>query len=199
MRDTDQDHSIRFINSSYDTLFRIPDGGTVEIRFPDNVFSAKCEYLDDYHTKIGDTVFHICEFAELLERQNGSVRPEPETAFDKAAWQLGHREYLMLERTDTGFRYEILTKDFLSRTQGQLDRPEWTMNQAREYVLDLAGLDHRSRFAVSYDMVKQKSRDVLKSSDVRNIEWVDSQYFPGMRTTEHTLTCEIRGEPFRLT
>ena len=55
------------------------------------------------------------------------------------------------------------------------------------------------RFAVSYDMVKQKSRDVLKSSDVRNIEWVDSQYFSGMRTAEHTLTCEIRGEPFRLT
>lgn len=101
--------------------------------------------------------------------------------------------------TDAGFRYEILTKDFLSRTQGQLDRPEWTMNQAREYVLDLAGLDHRSRFAVSYDMVKQKSRDVLKSSDVRNIEWVDSKYYPGMRTAEHTLTCEIRGEPFRLT
>ena len=25
----EKEHSIRFINSSYDTLFRIPDGGTV--------------------------------------------------------------------------------------------------------------------------------------------------------------------------
>ena len=83
-----KEHSIRFINSGYDTLFRIPDGGTVEIRFPDRTFTAKCEYLDDYHTKIGDTVFHICEFAELLEHQVGTVHPEPEITADEAAWQL---------------------------------------------------------------------------------------------------------------
>ena len=28
----EKEHSIRFINSSYDTLFRIPDGGTVEVQ-----------------------------------------------------------------------------------------------------------------------------------------------------------------------
>ena len=94
----EKDHSIRFISSNYDTLFRIPDGGIVEVRFPDRAFSAKCEYLDDYHTMVGDTVFHICEFAEMVERQGGSVRPEPETTLDKAAWQLAHREYLMVER-----------------------------------------------------------------------------------------------------
>ena len=82
----EKDHSIRFINSNYDTLFRIPDGGIVEVRFPDRAFSAKCEYLDDYHTMVGDTVFHICEFAEMVERQGGFVRPELETMLDKAAW-----------------------------------------------------------------------------------------------------------------
>ena len=87
-------------STAIDTLFRIPDGGIVEVRFPDRAFSAKCEYLDDYHTLVGDTVFHICEFAEMVERQGGSVRPEPETMLDKAAWQLAHREYLMVERTD---------------------------------------------------------------------------------------------------
>ena len=194
----EHEHSIRFITTDYEELFRIPDGGTVLVTFPDRQFAEKCSYIDDYHMKVGNSVYHICQYAEILKQNGGHCAPEPETERAKAAWQLGHREYLMLERTDTGFRYEILTKDFLSRTQGQLDRPEWTMNQAREYVLDLAGLDHRSRFAVSYDMVKQKSRDVLKSSDVRNIEWVDSKYYPGMRTAEHTLTCEIRGEPFRL-
>lgn len=54
----------------------------MEVRFPDRAFSAKCEYLDDYHTMVGDTVFHICEFAEMVERQGGSVRPEPETMLD---------------------------------------------------------------------------------------------------------------------
>ena len=80
----EKEHSIRFINSSYDTLFRIPDGGTVEVQFPDRKFSAKCEYIDDYHTLVGDSVFHICEFAEMVEHQHGSVRPEPETELDQS-------------------------------------------------------------------------------------------------------------------
>ena len=55
----EKEHSIRFINSSYDTLFRIPDGGTVEVQFPDRKFSAKCEYIDDYHTLVGDSVCRV--------------------------------------------------------------------------------------------------------------------------------------------
>ena len=163
MSDTGQDHSIRFINSNYDTLFRIPDGGNVEIRFPDNVFSARCEYLDDYHTKIGDTVFHICEFAELLERQNGSVRPEPETALDKAAWQLSHREYLMVQRTEGGFNYELLTQQFKSTVQGQIDDPAKTMNEARDHVLETMGMTCRHRHAVPFEEVSEKAKAVARS------------------------------------
>ena len=159
----EKDHSIRFINSNYDTLFRIPDGGIVEVRFPDRAFSAKCEYLDDYHTMVGDTVFHICEFAEMVERQGGSVRPEPKTTLDKAAWQLAHREYLMVERTDSGFRYELLTKQFASTVQGQVDRPGWTMNQAREYILDTLNMTRRNRRAVPFEEVKASAKEAAAS------------------------------------
>ena len=159
----EKDHSIRFINSNYDTLFRIPDGGIVEVRFPDRAFSAKCEYLDDYHTMVGDTVFHIGEFAEMVERQGGSVRPEPETALDKAAWQLAHREYLMVERTDSGFRYELLTQQFQSKIQGQVDRPSWTMNQAREYILDTLNMTRRNRRTVPFEEVKASAREAAAS------------------------------------
>ena len=155
----EKDHSIRFINSNYDTLFRIPDGGIVEVRFPDRAFSAKCEYLDDYHTLVGDTVFHICEFAEMVERQGGSARPEPETMLDKAAWQLAHREYLMVERTDSGFRYELLTQQFQSKIHGQVDRPGWTMNQAREYILDTLNMTRRNRRTVPFEEVKASARE----------------------------------------
>ena len=72
----EKEHSIRFINSGYDTLFRIPDGGTVEIRFPDRTFTAKCEYLDDYHTKIGDTVSKGQELAIIVDPLRGSVLTE---------------------------------------------------------------------------------------------------------------------------
>ena len=159
----EKEHSIRFINSSYDTLFRIPDGGTVEVRFPDRTFTAKCEYLDDYHTKIGDTVFHICEFAELLEHQVGTVHPEPEITADEAAWQLGHREYLALQRTDSGFDYTIYSKNFKLMDGGQLDAPELNMKQAREQILEMHGLVWRNRRAVPFDEVMEKAEAVQAS------------------------------------
>ena len=159
----EKEHSIRFINSSYDTLFRIPDGGTVEVQFPDRKFSAKCEYIDDYHTLVGDSVFHICEFAEMVEHQHGSVRPEPETEMDQAAWQLGHREYLALQRTDSGFDYTIYSKNFALMDGGQLDAPELTMKQAREQILEMHGMVRRNRRAVSYDEVKEKAEAVQES------------------------------------
>ena len=159
----EKEHSIRFINSGYDTLFRIPDGGMVEIRFPDRTFTAKCEYLDDYHTKIGDTVFHICEFAELLEHQVGTVHPEPEITSDEAAWQLGHREYLALQRTDSGFDYTIYSKNFKLMDGGQLDAPELTMKQAREQILEMHGMVRRNRRAVPFNEVMEKAEAVQDS------------------------------------
>ena len=175
-----KEHSIRFINSSYDTLFCIPDGGTVEVQFPDRKFTAKCEYLDDYHTKVGDTVFHICEFAELLERQNGTVRPEPETELDKAAWQLAHREYLMVERTEGGFRYELLTQQFKSVVQGQIDSADWTMNHAREHILETLNMSHRNRAAVPFDEVSGKAKAASRSV-LQELNGLQSQQAPAAR------------------
>ena len=194
-----QEKSIRFINSRYDELFRIPEGGTIQVTFPDRQFIEKCWYIDDYHTKIGNTVYHICEYAELLERNEGRCKPEPETVLRQAAWQLGHKEYLLIEHTDNGYMYEVVTQEFLSRIQGQIsNQPERTMNQAREHILELAALDRKSRMVVPFDMVKQKMEEVLKASEVKSIEWIDSNYYPSVRTAEHTLSCEIRGERVQL-
>lgn len=192
------EHSIRFITSDYDELFRIPDGGTILVTFPDRQFAEKCSYIDEYHTTIGNSVYHICQYAEILEQNGGRCEPEPETLLDKAAWELGHRDYLLVERAEYGFRYELVTKEFLSRAHGQLERKDLTMNQAREYILDTFGMGNRSRAAVSVDYVRGRMQEVLKASDVTNIEWQDSRYFPGMRTAEHDLTCEIRGEKVSL-
>ena len=159
----EKEHSIRFINSSYDTLFRIPDGGTVEVQFPDRKFTARCKFLDDYHTVVGNSVFHICEFAEHLEAQNGSVRPEPEITAEQAAWQLGHREYLALQRTDSGFDYTIYSEGFELKDGGQLDAPGLTMKQAREQILEMHGMIRRNRFEVSFDEVAEKAEAVQAS------------------------------------
>ena len=71
-----EDREIRFIDPMYNEKFRIPDSGTIRIDYPDRSFTARCEYIDDYHTSINNRVFHICEFAELMERNGGVVQPE---------------------------------------------------------------------------------------------------------------------------
>lgn len=63
---------IRFIDSRYHELFRIKDGDAVKItRFDGEVFVKDCRFIDDCHLYIGNDAYHICEFAELMER-NGN-------------------------------------------------------------------------------------------------------------------------------
>ena len=72
----EQKKQIRFIDSHYNELFRIPDGGKIEIQYDTGEKNIReCKYIDEYHTKIGSTVFHICEFAEVMERNNATYKP----------------------------------------------------------------------------------------------------------------------------
>lgn len=60
---------IRFIDSSYNSLFTVPNGGSIILtHFDGSKTTAICTYIDDYHAKIGNGVFHILEFAERMER-----------------------------------------------------------------------------------------------------------------------------------
>lgn len=36
----------------------------------------KCEYIDEYHTRIANTTYHICQFAEMMERAESKYEPE---------------------------------------------------------------------------------------------------------------------------
>lgn len=61
--------SIRFIDVDYKELFRIPDGGMIQMILDNgDVNYATCRYLDDYHTEIDGKCFHICEFAERMKK-----------------------------------------------------------------------------------------------------------------------------------
>ena len=70
---------IRFITPGYKELFRIPDGDTVRICRSDGTHIDRvCRYIDDCHMEIGsgwDSLFHICQFAEQMERCSNTVIP----------------------------------------------------------------------------------------------------------------------------
>ncbi|MDO4541031.1 MAG: YodL domain-containing protein [Syntrophomonadaceae bacterium] len=68
---------IRFIDSRYNDLFTIPNGGNIILtRFDGSEAILPCTYIDDCHAKIGREVYHICEFAEIMEKNGGIYRPE---------------------------------------------------------------------------------------------------------------------------
>lgn len=151
-REDPHDHSIRFITSNYDELFRIPDGGKVKIDYPDRSFVAPCEYIDDYHTRIGGEVYHICQFAEILERGDGKASPEPEMLKDQAAWQVGHREYLSIHATDDGWDYSIYDKSFAEVDGGQIDLASIKIQECRDMILQDLGWQHKNFAEIDYDM-----------------------------------------------
>ena len=67
---------IRFIDSEYHTLFTIKDGESIIItRFDGEKLILPCTYIDDYHICIGGSAYHICEFAEMQERNGNTYVP----------------------------------------------------------------------------------------------------------------------------
>lgn len=66
---------IRFINTLYETLFFIENGDDIEIDIDGEWKRYACRFIDDYHAWIGDRVYHLREFAEMMERNIRSYRP----------------------------------------------------------------------------------------------------------------------------
>lgn len=70
------ERGIRFIDSKYTELFRIKDGERIVV-YSDRIGKQEyvCRYIDDYHVEVGLNLYHICEFAELMERGNCIYKP----------------------------------------------------------------------------------------------------------------------------
>ena len=67
---------IRFIDSEYHTLFTIKDGESIVItRFDGEKMVLPCKYIDDCHVCVGNSAYHICEFAEMQERNGNTYVP----------------------------------------------------------------------------------------------------------------------------
>ncbi|MEY8318084.1 hypothetical protein AALB19_12340 [Oscillospiraceae bacterium 50-58] len=97
---------IRFITPGYKEKFRIEDGDSVRVRrFDGRVFDRVCRYIDDYHVEIGSELYHICQFAELMERNGNTVIPLrsslPTVCYGKVPEK---RAIVMFERGFDGYR-----------------------------------------------------------------------------------------------
>ena len=148
---------IRFINSSYDEQFRLPNGGKIEVEYPDRTFSARCEYIDDYHTYVGSEVYHICQFAEVLERGGGVCRPEPVLDAEQAAWKIGWNAYLAVECGAGHWDYHLYDEKFNETRGGELEVVGCSINEVRDMVLTENKLGSRSMTPTDYGMLMEKA------------------------------------------
>ena len=80
---SDENKTIQFIDSGYRELFRIPDGGSITITYPlddgREPVTRACKYRDDSHFETlgrGGDMYHICQFAEIMERIGARYEPE---------------------------------------------------------------------------------------------------------------------------
>lgn len=91
------ERGIRFIDSDYKDLFRLPDGGKIRItRYDGSEEEYICRYIDDTHVEIGRSLYHICEFAELMERNGNTVEPVSQTSGE---YELKPSEHPTIEQT----------------------------------------------------------------------------------------------------
>lgn len=69
---------IRFIDPHYKELFRIPDGGKIIVTTAwGEKMEHACRFIDEYHTEVGRNLYHICEFAERMEKNGATYEPKP--------------------------------------------------------------------------------------------------------------------------
>lgn len=68
---------ICFIDSGEKELFRLSDGEQITITNADGQKrDFPCRYIDEAHLEMGDNLYHICEFAERMERSGSTYQPK---------------------------------------------------------------------------------------------------------------------------
>jgi hypothetical protein len=148
---------LRFIDSGYNEQFRLPNGGRIEVEYPDRTFSAPCEYIDDYHAYIGTEVYHMCQFAEILERGGGVCRPEAVIEADAAAWKIGWDKFLAVECGAGQWDYHLYDSQMAELKSGSLEVVGCSMNEVRDMVLAENKLGRRSMTPTDYGMLMEKA------------------------------------------
>ena len=159
---------IRFIDSHYQDLFRIPDGGFIKVQYSGGEEAVKkCTFIDEYHTQIGFNVFHICQFAEVMERNGAKYQAEPEITAEQVAWKVGRDRFLAIQTCESGYDFTLYDEALAEIDGGQLDNPEMSMNEIRNEILADFKLDKRDLVATDYEELTNRAME-LEIENARN-------------------------------
>lgn len=134
----------------------------IQVDHPDGrSYTARVEHLDEYHFDLGGlgNVYHICQFAEVMEKNHADFYPEIQTQDEQGAWALGGKGYIALQSCEDGWDYTLYHSDFSAMDGGQLDAPELTIQEAREQILEAHHMEKGRRLLQDYDLVMDRATD----------------------------------------
>ena len=67
---------IRFITPEYEPLFTLDDGDKIRITRSNGEYQDyTCRYIDQTHLEVGNDLYHICQFAEIMEKGHCAITP----------------------------------------------------------------------------------------------------------------------------
>ena len=156
----EKNQEIRFIDSRYNDLFWLPNGGFIQVDYPDETVIKQCVFVNPYHTQIGYNVFHICEYAERMERIGATYQAEPEIMGDEAAWKIGRDQHLVIRHCEEGYAYSLLNEQFVDLNGGILENPALSMLEARAEILKLLDLAPKELRTMVYEDVMEQCFEV---------------------------------------
>lgn len=135
---------IRFIDSEYNELFRLPDGEQITITSEDGQKrDFTCRYIDEAHLEVGDNLYHICEFAERMERSGNTYQPKEPPLPPRCFTMLpSSGDIIEVTRYRKGYR-PIRTRDAFETEEGRAlfvdtANKRWGVTKAQEAAM-LAG------------------------------------------------------------
>ena len=104
---------IRFIDSEYNELFYLRSGENVLLVHSDGErVILTCKFVDECHTQVGNYTYHICEFAEMMERAGTTYLPEkpPELPDRCFAILPSSGEIIVIEKGQKGYQRSGLSE-----------------------------------------------------------------------------------------
>ena len=128
---------IRFIDSQYNNLFFLPDGERIRLTNREgHQHALPCTYLDAYHTQIGNYIYHICEFAERMEKNGTRYAPDKPLNLPDYCYALhpGTDELILLRKGQRGYKVSPFSTQDKATNQREADRENGLLCVGRQQV-----------------------------------------------------------------
>lgn len=132
---------IRFITPDYKEIFRISDGDKIRIVQPDGkTKDFVCRYIEENHLEVGSGLYHICEFAEIMEHNGSTVIPLRSSLPEKCFSVLpSGSEMILIERGKQGYApTDMLAEGKTARESADIANEAAGITKAQEATM-LAG------------------------------------------------------------